>query len=66
MSRWIRTEREVVRLSRVTQRIQYDAGLHARKFATMIELKDLVTILGKVQDHCEVAALPTQAGPTAT
>src|SRR6266566_1824347 len=61
----IGTKSEMVFLGLISQRVQDDAGLNSGESPVRIDLEDLVHLLGEVQDHRDIAALPgqTRAGP---
>ena len=62
----IGTEGEMVFLGFISQRVQDDAGLNSGESPVRVDLQDLVHVLGEVQDHRDIAALPgqTRAGPS--
>jgi hypothetical protein len=62
---WIGRQRKPVRGGRVAQLIADDAGLHAGKPVLGIEFDDAVEVLGEVDEHTSVDALPGQPGAAA-
>ena len=58
-------ERQLVRFGGVAQRIEHDAGLHARESADRIDLEDPVHVLREVEHDRHVAALSGEAGARA-
>ena len=63
MRRRLRAHHQAVLLDGVVDLVQGGPGLDGRGPAAGIDLDDLVTVFGAVQDDRLVAALPGQAGP---
>lgn len=57
----IRAERELVRLSRVSQPVEHKTRLHPRLPGGRVDLEDAVAAFRRVDHHRHVAALPRQA-----
>ena len=64
--RGIGSEGEVPLLRLVAERVEHQAGLHARAPVLVVDLEDAVQVLRAVDDDRHIAALPGQAGATAT
>ena len=66
MRRWIRTKRQVVPLGRGAQFVENNARLYAGILLAMVQLENLVAVLGKIKDDGEVAALTAKTGAAAS
>ncbi len=62
MRGWVRAEGEIELIGAIAEMVQHTARLHPRIFFLRIDFKDLVQVLGEINDHSHVAALPGQAG----
>src|SRR5262245_40047891 len=50
----------------LAQPVEHDTGLHARGLALRIEVDQFIEVLGEIENHCDVAALPGEACPAST
>jgi hypothetical protein len=62
VGRRVGSKRQLVRFGGIAQRIEHDAGLHAREATDRIDLEDPVHVLREVEHHRHVAALSGEAG----
>ena len=65
MGRRIGAKGQMVFLSLIPQSVQDDAGLNSGHSPVRVELKNFVHVLGEIQHHRDIAALPgqTRAAP---
>src|SRR5579859_3752571 len=62
----IGSECEMVLLRRIPQDIKNNTWLHASNIFRLVDLDDIMHILGHIYNHCNITALPCQACAPAT